>query len=203
MSIKLAIFAALALTSISSHAKFLTPISNYILESGKVVMLQSVNEARGTAWYYDNKFNKRVKVDLSEASKETKKKINGIGKADYVYAITDLGSQICLTYHVFENGMASIGCRIGQIPGYVGTQKYKTATYSTNTNNLLASVDEVDGFSINETVTLNGREVRILALYSNGYALTEAAYIFSELDKTKTIVNKNIEITTTRNLEKL
>ena len=203
MNLKAIILSAMVLTTASAQAKFLKPIHNYILESGKVVLLQGINESRGTAWYFDNDLNKRVQVNLSEVSKESKKKINGVSGNDYVFTTTNKGPQICLTYHVFENGMAQLGCRTGKILDYYGPEKYELATYSGSTLNLLASENEVNGFSKNEEVLLNGRKVSIKGIYSNGYALTETVYIFSHLDTTKSIANSSIEIVNTSDLQKL
>ena len=203
MNFKTIIFSALVLTTISAQAEFLTPIHNYILESGRVVMLQGINEARGTAWYYDNNINKRVQVNLSEVSKETKKKINGVGEKDFVYTTTVVGPQICVTYNVFENGMAHVGCRTGNIQTNIGPSRYEVGSFSGNTKNLLAAVNEANGYSKGEVALLNGRSVRIKAIYSNGYVLAESASALAKLDTTSALLKLNVSIVTTRDLEKL
>ncbi len=203
MNFKAIILSTLVLTTASAQAGFLTPIHNYILKSGKVVLLQGIKESRGTAWYFDNDLNKRVKVDLTEVSKETKNKVNGVGADDYVYTTTNKGPQICLTYHVFENGMSQMGCRTGKILDYYGPQKYEVAAYSGSTKNVLPSLSEMNGFSKNEIVMLNGRKVQIKGIYSNGYVLTETVFILSKYDNTKSISNASIEIVTTNDLDKL
>ena len=203
MNFKTLVLAAMAFTTISAQAKFFTPIHNYILGSGKVVMLQGIKVSRGTAWYYDNDLNKRVSVNLSEVSKETKEKINGVKEDDFVYTTTKAGPQICIAYYVFENGMASLGCRTGKILDYYGPAKYQVATYSGSTKNLLAPVNEVDGYSKGETAILDGQKVLIRAIYSNGYVLTETAFILSHIDTSSALSNASIQIVTTRDLQKL
>ena len=203
MNFKTIIFSALVLTAISAQAEFLTPIHNYILESGRVVMLQGINAARGTAWYYDNNINKRVQVNLSEVSKETKKKINGVGENDFVYTTTVAGPQICVTYYVFENGMANVGCRTGKILSNIGPSRYEVGSFTGSTKNLLAAVSDADGYSKGEVVLLNGQSVRIKAIYSNGYVLTESASALAKLDTSGALLKTNVKIVTTRDLEKL
>ena len=183
MNLKAIIFSAMVLTTISAQAEFLTPIHNYILTSGRVVMLQGINEAHGTAWYYDNNINKRVQVNLSEVSKETKKKINGVGENDFVYTTTVAGPQICVTYYVFENGMANVGCRTGKIVKNIGPSRYEVGSFSGSTKNLLAAVNEAYGYSQGEIATLKGSKVRIKAIYNNVYVLTEST---NALDKPDT-----------------
>lgn len=203
MSFKSLIFAALAFTSLSSQAAFLSPIYRYILDSGRVVMLQGVNESRGTAWFYDYNLGQRVQVNLSEASKETNKKVNGIRVDDYIATTTVTGPQICKTYYVFENGMAQVGCRTGKYVSNIGPTRYEVASFTGSTKNLLAPVKEVDGFSLGEVALLQGRKVRVKAIFENSMVLVESANIFDKLDTSSLLLKTSVDITTTRDLEKL
>lgn len=203
MNFKSIVFAALALTSLSSQAAIISKIYRYIHTSGIVVELQGIDESRGTAYYFDYLANKRVEVNLSDVSKETKKRMNGVSGGDFVFAYTDTGAQICTTYTVFENAMAHLGCRTGKELQNIGPLRLQVGSYTAKTENLLTSVQEVDGFSLGEVALLKGKKIRVKAIFENGYVLTEPSSIFAKLDTSSTLLKTNVKIVTTRDLEKL
>lgn len=203
MNLKAFIIAGLALSSLTSEAALISRIYKYIHTSGKVVELQGINEAKGTAYYFDYALGKRVAVNLSDVSKETKKTINGVKAGDFVFTYTDTGAQVCTTYTVFENGMAHLGCRTGAYLNTIGPARFQVASYTGHTENLKAPVKEVDGFSVGEKVRLNGKNVKIKVVFESGYALVEPASILAKLDTSSDLLKTNVKIVTTKDIEKL
>ncbi len=201
MNFKTMILAGLTFASISAQAALISPIYRYLHTSGKVVELQGVNESKGTAYYFDYQLGKRVTVNLSDVSKETKKTINGIKAGDLVFGYTDKGAQICTTYNVFENGKAYIGCRTGNFQNTIGPARYQVGGYIADTANLQASVKTVDGLSEGEVVRLNDKKVKIKSIFESGYALVESNYILSKLDTSGILLKTNVEIVSTKDLQ--
>lgn len=202
MKLKSLLFSGLMLATFTSSAAIISPIYRYILDSGKVVELQGENKAQDSAYYYDYLESKRVYVKLSEASIETKKRINGVRAGEFVAAKTNTGDQVCMTYNVFENGMAYLGCRTGNYLENIGPARHAVGGYTANTANILAEAKEVDGFSKGEVALLNGKKVKILAIFENGLVLTHPASLLSKLDTSTDLLKTNVKIVKTQELEK-
>lgn len=202
MKLKSLLFSGLMLATFTSSATIISPIYKYILNSGKVVELQGENVAQDSAYYFDYEAGKRVYVKLSEASVQTKQRINGVRAGEFVAARTNTGDQVCLTYNVFENGMAYIGCRTGAYQENIGPTRYSVGGYTAHTSKILAEAKEVDGFSKGEVALLNGKKVKILAIFENGLVLTHPASLISKLDTSSDLLKLNVKIVKTLDLEK-
>ena len=202
MKLKSLIFSALMLATLSASAAIFSPIYTYILTSGAVVDLQGENEAQDSAYYFDYRSGKRVYVKLSEASVETKKRINGVKAGEFIAARTESGEQICMTYHVFENGMAHFGCRTGKFLENIGPTRFSISEYTAHTSNILSEAIEVDGFAKGEVALLEGKKVKILAIFTNGLVLTHPASLISKLDTSSHLLKTNVKIVKTQDLEK-
>lgn len=211
MNFKTLAISALALISVQSQAALISPIYKYILTNGKVVELMGENQSKGTAYYFDYALSKRVEVNLEDASRETKKRINGVKAGEFVAATTDQGETICTTYNVFENGMAYLGCRTGKKVSHNGPTRHQVGGYTAKTENLLAELNEVDGFKKGETAELLkqvdnmkvGKKVKIKAIFSNGLVLVESANPLAKLDTSSTLLKTNVIVVSTRDLAKL
>lgn len=211
MNFKTLAISTLALVSLQSQAALIIPIYKYILTDGKVVELMGENQSKGTAYYYDYALSKRVEVNLADASKETKQRMNGVKAGEFVAATTVKGETICTTYNVFENGMAYLGCRTGKKVSHNGPTRHQVGGYTAKTENLFAESKEVDGFKKGETVELLkqvdnmkvGKKVKITAIFNNGLVLVESANPFAKLDTSSTLLKTNVVVVSTRDLAKL
>ncbi len=211
MNFKTLAISTLALVSLQSQAALISPIYKYILTDGKVVELMGENQSKGTAYYYDYALSKRVEVNLADASKETKQRMNGVKAGEFVAATTVKGETICTTYNIFENGMAYLGCRTGKKVSHNGPTRHQVGGYTAKTENLFAESKEVDGFKKGETVELLkqvdnmkvGKKVKITAIFNNGLVLVESANPFAKLDTSSTLLKTNVVVVSTRDLAKL
>lgn len=203
--------ATLTVLSLNSQAALIGPIHKYIHTSGKVVELHGINQAKGTAYYFDYQLSKRVEVSLADVSKETKSRINGIKAGEFVLAQTEQGETVCTTYNVFENGMSYLGCRTGKMMEHIGPARFAVGGYIADTKNIAGEVSEVSGFQKGEKVILlkaagslkSGKKVKIKAIFDDGVALVESANPLAALDTSSTLLKTNVEVVQLQDLQKI
>lgn len=148
--------------------------------SGEFYSFYNFNHDTQTATYYDYKDGKKKTANISDLSAETKSAINGVKQGDHVL-LNQEGHNFCEVFHVFENGVAYIGCQVNKIRKNIGMDRPQDWRYFAPTEILVAEVAEVDGFKKKERVILTkdagtlvkGTEVRIEAVFANGEILVQ------------------------------
>lgn len=203
------IFTAISLTvSLSSvvQAKaFFGTIDKYlVVKTAQVIEVGSNDVEDGVATYYDYRTSKRKTIDLSELSKSTREEIAGVKAGERVLARTYVANsktetvvRFCEVFYLFENKQAYIGCKATEadrINGYELPNRFDFII--NNVEQVIAEVETLDGFKTNEIAELRvdtenlkaGKNVRVLAIFTNGEALIQKAG-FSVLD-TSGVLNK-------------
>lgn len=204
MNAKFFLAATIALSALSSQAAIISKNYRYLhIPTNRVVELDNINTKTGTATYFDYVTSKRVEVNLSDVSKETKVAQNGISGGQYVFTFTDQGAQICKTWMLFENGSAHLGCRTGDTFGHLGPTRMTIASYIGNTKFLQKAVKESNGFSQGESVLLKDKKMKIQEIFESGYVLLVPASILTKLDTTETIMKTSTKIVHVNEIQKL
>lgn len=207
----LALVLGQAVLSENASAQLLKRSYRYIhTVTGMQIELDNINEQNGTATYYDYKDSKRIPVKLSEVSRETDEVINGVRAGRFVLVnFDDKEIKACNTFYLFENGTARIGCQSGKIRKNIGVDRPMVAQYNVSAYNLMAEVDNFEGYAKKEKVTLSvdagnlkaGTTVRIEAIFPNGEALIQK-FGANLLDTSGLLLKKNIERVSLRDLDK-
>lgn len=204
MKAKAFLALALCLSSLSSQAAVINKINRYLhIPTNRVVELDNINTQKGTATYFDYALGKRITVNLSDVSKETKTPQDGVKAGDYVFTYTDQGAQICKTWLVFENASAQIGCRSGQTSEMLGPTRMTLTSYIGKTKNLLLPTTEANGFSRGETVLLKDKKMKIKEIFESGYVLLISANVLTKLDTTESIIKVSSKIVHVNDIQKL
>jgi hypothetical protein len=177
------VFAAVLsiLSSQSSRATFFERHSYYFHNpSFQMIEPYNFNENTGTAVYFDRTDGKKKTVKISDLSIESNKPINKVRQGELVLMNKE-GHNFCETFHVFENGMAYIGCQTNKVQEKQGKERAKNIHYYAPTEILIPEVKSIDGFRKKDKVRLAknagqldaGTLVRIEALFPNGEALVQ------------------------------
>lgn len=192
--------------SVAEAKPFFGRIEKYIeVKTGKVIEIGSNDiEADGTASFYDYATSTKRTINISELSKSTREEIAGVKAGERILATTYAAnsntittSRYCEVFYVFENKMAYVGCKASEvdiIPGYALPERFDFIL--SNVEQVTAEVDSLDGFSRGETAELRidaktakaGKNMKILAIFTNGEALVQKAG-FNVLD-TSGVLNK-------------
>lgn len=196
-SMKHLILAA-TLTLIGSQAVY---AYDYIISQGTMADTY-LDKKTGKITYFDYRDHKRKTVEPSDIAKEVKKGgLDGIKQGDHVL-YNQQNVNFCAVFHVFENGMAYVGCQnTAKGMGNLGLPRPEQLRGFVSTKELTAEVPAMDGFKKGETVTLLkdsgnlkcGSTVVIEAIHTNGEALVQkkgAAYF---LDTSGLHLKYNIE----------
>lgn len=134
-----------------------------------------VNQSKGTLRYYSVN-GERIEIPLSEVSKESKERINGIKRNE----VAILNGKLCQAFYVAESGRAQFTCRSGIV--YTDSIYGKThhlEKFVAPTSEAIGEVQELEGMKKKDFVTLQvpvehiqaGEEVRIEAILANGEVL--------------------------------
>lgn len=189
---------ALILVSFSVFAK-----DTYILGNGQVVALQNIDSVRGTAFYYDFENNKRIYIDLKDASPAVPS-VKNTRAGDYVVAQTKIGEQICKVFHTFANGKISFGCQGRKFSTFEAKDILVYAHYSDSINNLLEESKEADGFKMGEVVRLKGQKYKIRAIFENGQVLMDKVILgFAGRESGALLLYEDTKLVSTRDITKL
>lgn len=144
--------------------------------SNQVVEAYKFDYENGTAVYFDYAASVKRTVNISDLSKETSRSMNGV-KSGSLVLLSGKEYNFCETFHVFENGIAYIGCQTNKIQHNIGMDRLKTQGNFAPVELLTAEIKEADGYKKSEKVMLNGTKVRIEAIFPNGEALVQNAGI--------------------------
>lgn len=162
------------------------------VKTGKVIEIGSNSiEDDGTASFYDYATGTKRTINISELSKSTREEIAGVKAGERILVTTYAANsntvttgRYCEVFHVFENKMAYVGCKTSEvdiIPGYALPERFDFLI--NNVEQVTAQVDSLDGFSRGETAELRidsktakaGRNMKILAIFTNGEVLVQKA----------------------------
>ncbi|WP_408095828.1 hypothetical protein ACJVC5_12360 [Peredibacter sp. HCB2-198] len=197
--------------SFSANAELIGRNWRYLhIPSGMQVELDNVNEQAGTATYFDYQTHKKVKINLSDVSREIDSGVNGVKAGHFVLVNFDKDDvRHCQVYRVFEIGTARIGCQSGKIRKNIGVDRPQVAQYNASVYDVTGEVESMEGFSKKEKVKLAtdagnlkaGTTVRIEAIFSNGEALIQKMGA-NLLDTSGLLLKYNIERVSLNDLEK-
>lgn len=186
-----------ALTLISSQA---VHAYDYIISEG-IVVETHLDKKTGKITYFDYRDHKRKTVEPSNIAKEIKGGIDGIKQGDHVL-FNQQDVNFCAVFHVFENGMAYVGCQNTNKPMQnLGLPRPEQLRGVVPTKELTAEVPAMDGFKKGETVTLLkdfgnlkcGTTVVIEAIHTNGEALVQKKGVAYYVDTSGLHLKYNIE----------
>lgn len=168
----------------SASAQLFQRHYNYLnIQTGEMIDLIKKNEAEGTGVYYDYRESRKKTVSLSLLSKETDKQLNGVKTGEMILVKWDKDLKPCQVYHLFENGVARIGCQTGRVSANIGVDRHLLGSYNVDTEIVIAEVKAAEGFKKNERVILrkqagdleSGTTVKIEAIFNNGDVLVQKA----------------------------
>lgn len=202
------LLALMTLSFVSSvQAKaFFGTMDYYIVEKTKEIIEIGSNDISedGVATYFDYKKSKRLKIDISEVSKSTRKEIAGVAAGETILLTTGVAnsdtesiSRYCQVFNLFENSMAYVGCKTYEEDNKKGIIKATRLDFIISDVKLVvAEVASLDGIKKGEIAELRintksakaGRNVKVLAIFANGEALVQKLG-FGLID-TSGIVNK-------------
>jgi hypothetical protein len=180
----LAIAFVFSIFTHSASAQIFQRHYNYLnIQTGEMIDLIKKNEAEGTGIYYNYLESRKKTVSLILLSKETDKQKNGVRAGEMILVKWDNELKPCQVYHLFENGVARVGCQTGRISANIGVDRHLLCSYNVDTEIVIAEVKASEGFRKNEKVTLrkqagdleSGTTVKIEAIFINGDVLVQKA----------------------------
>jgi hypothetical protein len=190
------IMAALVTMTLSGAAQ----AYQYHIPSGRMVEVSKFDKD-GNAYFFDYETHKKVYVKAAELSYESKTAVNGI-KAGDVVLHNQKDVKFCEVFHVFENGLAYVGCQSeSKMAGNLGVDRPSQLRGFVDTKTLIGEVKELDGFSKKEKASLLkdsgklkcGNSVRIEAILSNGEAIVQKRDAFSVIDSSSLRLKLGVE----------
>jgi hypothetical protein len=189
---------------IGTIGKYIINENNRIIEIGST----EIEDDGLTATYYDYVARKRLSINMSEVSKSTRESINNVSAGEMILVTTGTArnngetvNRYCQVFHLFENKKAYVGCKtydIDNINGYARPNRLDFII--NNVENVVAEVSKVDELEKGGIATLRvdtknakaGRNVRILALFTNGEALVQKLGL-GVLDTNSIVYKSNID----------
>jgi hypothetical protein len=172
---KLLTLAILITASVTTHAAYY-----FHSPSNKMIEAYKFDYELGTAVYFDYADSIKKTVNISDLSKETSKSVNGV-KSGSLVLLVEKNHKFCETFHVFENGVAYIGCQSDKIQSNIGMDRLKSMNYFASVELLSAEIKESNEFKKYDRAILEkdagnltaGTKVRIEAIFPNGEALIQ------------------------------
>lgn len=148
--------------------------------TGEMIDPHKFNEKEGTATYFDHSEGKKKTVKISDLSKETFESLNGV-KSGKLVLLNKADHNFCETFHVFENGIAYIGCQTNKIQQNIGANRPRNLNYYAPVEFLTGEIEAKDGFRKKDKVVIRrdsgkisaGALVRIEAIFPDGTALIQ------------------------------